>query len=220
MAVAVDATGHGNNSTGSTTVSCSVTVGSGSNRYMTILVSIRGAQTVSGITVDGVAATQVASARANVTVASADRWYIKNPNSGTITVTATLSASAVAAIGVISFTGVDQTTPHGTAVAATGSSAAPSVTVTSATGEVVVGGFAQKASATTTTTAGTGQTKQWDEPNVNSTLNAADSTENGASSVVMDWSTGINSDSWAATGLSIKPAATTTIPRLTLLGVG
>lgn len=222
MAIAIDSSGHGNNGAGATTVACTFTVGSGANRYMTIVVAMRNAAaTVSSIDVGGSAATQVTSARKQGSLSSVDRWYIKSPSSGSVTVTATLSASSIAAIGCISFSGVDQTTPHGTAATATATSAAPSVTVTSAVGEIAVGAFSQKWGSTTVITAGSGGTKQWEENAVSSSLNAADSTESGAASVVMDWTTGSNSQEWNATGLSIKPATSVAVtPTLALLGVG
>lgn len=93
-----------------------------------------------------------------------------------------------AVIGADSWTGVDQTTPLGTAVKFTSTnSAAPSVTVASATGNIVHDVLAADASASANAIiAGSGQTEDWDNF-ISSATEGGGSREAGAASVVMDW---------------------------------
>jgi hypothetical protein len=110
-------------------------------------------------------------------------------------------------IGATVYTGVHQTTPLGTSAKANGTSTAPSVTVPSAVGELVVdvvGGFA----GVLPLTVALGQTQQWQvatglDPNIG----GASSTRLGAApNVAMNW-TGPIAEVWSIIGVSLKPVA-------------
>lgn len=64
-------------------------------------------------------------------------WYLKAPAVGTYNVVVNNSQSDNGVVGIMSFSGVDQTTPFGTLATATGSGTSASVTVASASNELV-----------------------------------------------------------------------------------
>ncbi|MFQ5566191.1 MAG: DUF4347 domain-containing protein, partial [Paracoccaceae bacterium] len=111
-----------------------------------------------------------------------------------------------AVIGVMTFTGVDQTTPLGAFASDSGFSASASTTVSSAPGELVFGvvGVDDGTDYDLTTGAGAGQTVHWDL--AISEGNGAGSTEAGAASVVTSWSWTAVADDWAIAGVSIRPS--------------
>ncbi|MEE9597348.1 MAG: choice-of-anchor Q domain-containing protein, partial [Acidiferrobacterales bacterium] len=114
-------------------------------------------------------------------------------------------ASDGAAIGVMTFTGVDQTTPLGPFASATGPAAgSASIPVTSAAGELVFGVVGVDDGTDYDLIPGAGQTEHWDLSI--SEGNGGGSTEAGAGpSVVTSW-TWPGSDDWAIAGVSIKPS--------------
>jgi large repetitive protein len=129
------------------------------------------------------------------------------PATGAQTVTATLAGSDdMLTLGVISLTGVDQSTPVGTAASADGDSATASVTVTSATGELVVDNVCAYRA---TITVGAGQTQRWQQ-NVSSVWSGGGSTEAGAASVAMTWT--FTAEVWAIGAIPFKPAAGESTP--------
>jgi hypothetical protein len=109
--IAYDAVGSGNNGDGATTISWTHVVGSGTNRFMVIGISIRTVTvSVLSVAVGGQSATFLRS-DARGTDVKGEIWYLVNPNSGSKTVTVTLSASSKACGGSVSYTGVAQTSP-------------------------------------------------------------------------------------------------------------
>jgi hypothetical protein len=105
----------------------------------------------------------------------------------------------------LSFSGASAT-PFGTAVTAFGSSTTPSVTVSSASGRLVVAALVSL-DTDTTHTIGSGQTLVRDDPGTgggDATLRhrIVTTTEGGAGSVVMD-GTLANSESWTALGFDV-----------------
>jgi len=108
---------------------------------------------VSTVTYNGVALTRLAE----VTGAAFDNsslWGLKNPATGANTITVTFVGTVGSAIGGgQSFTGVDQTTPFGTGVTASGASGEPTVDVTgTTTGNIVVDSWAEGAGTILTET--------------------------------------------------------------------
>jgi hypothetical protein len=127
-----------------------------------------------------------------------------NPTAKTATMRVTLSAGDGGGtfVAVSSFTGVHQTTPLGTPATATGGvGTTPTVTVTAATGDLVVDFMGTK-ETTGNKTAGAGQTERWD--GFNGDADGAGSTEAGAASVVMNWTGGVTEE-WAGVGVALKP---------------
>lgn len=105
------------------------------------------------------------------------------------------------ACGVVSYTGVDQTTPDGAAVSATGFSNAPSVTVTDATtGDMVSDALATEGGASLTA----GQTQRFSANS--SGYRGAGQDAAGSGSVAMGWSLP-SSVNWAQVAAAIFQAS-------------
>jgi hypothetical protein len=142
------------------------------------------------------------------------------PATGSHTVAVTLNdIPAFTAIGA-AFSGTNQATPLGTAATATGTDDAPTVSVTSAAGEIVID-FMQAANAPGFTV-GAGQTQRNTVRDDAFVLREGDSTEAGAASVAMSWALGA-AQPWATIGVGVKPAGSGGVSSsnfLNLLGVG
>lgn len=147
-------------------------------------------------------------------------WYYKNPPSGVSAVQPTFSESMNAVIvSTSTYCDVDQTASFGTAVEAEGASTTPSVTISSAAGELVVDVTAVDTGSDTTLTVHASQTER---ANINSANNHrhGGSEEEGAASVAMRWTLGA-ARFWGSTGVALKPAAAGVSARTRMLmGVG
>ena len=207
-------------SNNSTTVGGSHTPVSTTNGIAMICVSFqRGTlPTVTGVTYGGNAATLVA---AQTEASSGQRrielWRYVGYSAGASTVTATMSAiTNDSRLHVSTYTGVDQSTPLGTAVTFNTFATTASVTVTSAAGELVVD--CDLTDAIASATVGAGQTQRANFGDTGNHLHLG-SEEAGAASVSMDWTLSTTALS-AGIGVPLKPATSTTACRLSLLGVG
>jgi len=147
------------------------------------------------------------------------------PATGANTLALTTDISARLCGGGISFSGVDQTTPTGTAVTAKAAGSSPTVNVSSATGELVVDAVtADDNCSGGTFTVGASQTER---VNINSASSCGCalgmSTEAGASTTTMSWSWSL-STVWAMVAVPLKEAGgggtTTRRYSLSLTGVG
>jgi len=188
---------------------------SGSNRVLIVGVSIRNdlSQSVSTVTYAGSPLTFLRADTNGVSVRS-ELWYRVAPATGANTVVVTLSVSAKAAMGAISLTGVDQSTPIDANAGATGSGTAPSVSVTTVTNNAWVvdaAAFRSTANAEPTGTSGSGQTQRWsgytESGGVSVNVRGKGSTEgpkNSPGGVVMDWSLSASVD-WAISAASFRP---------------
>ena len=196
--IVVDATSTTTAITGPITVSH--TTGTGSNRLMLVGISQKN-KLVTSVTYGGVALTlvgeNIAGGNARVHI-----YRLLNPPSGTANVVVNFSANPDkgAIVGVTTFSGVDQTTPLGTFVSAQGNASDPSVTATSAVGELV---FDVVSKRNQTLTVGAGQTQRWNIASA-SEITGASSTETGSASVVMSWTA--SSSDQAIAAIPIKPA--------------
>lgn len=159
--------------------------------------------TVSGITYNGVALTKIAG----VTFSSNfnnEGWYLIAPATGTHDVVITWSASQLlVAGGIVSYTGAHQSAVIGTPATASGNDTTPTVTVSSAAGELVIDGVF--VNNDTSSTPGSGQTEEYDQ-NVGLPASFAVSREAGAASVVMDHTIGAHE--WGSWAVALKPVAT------------
>jgi hypothetical protein len=179
---------------------------SGVQRLLLVGVSLdpESDEIVSLVTYDGTPLAIVDSATYS-NDARAEIWQLIAPSVGTydvvITFSSNLSYGAVA--GAVTFTGVNQTTPLGTFVSATGSSAGPAtVDVSSATGELVFDTVACE--TCTSLTVGGGQIERWNLSQAGLHAMGAGSTEPGAATVTMSW--GLETaDYWAIVAVPIKP---------------
>lgn len=184
---------------------------SGSERalYVAVIVGAGtdGSYAISGVTYNGVALTFLGRRHSNdATFGYVELWRLVNPASGTNTVsvsfTGTLAGSDVIIGGSVSFNNVDQTTPDENFTSAAGESTAPSVNVTSRTGDRVL-----DAVCTGTGVTSSGQTLKW-SLNQNSSSaagNGAQSTAAGGASIAMSYVVG--SDYWAIVGVSVRGSA-------------
>lgn len=169
---------------------------------------------VSTITWNGVSLSLVPGSTANQSGVVKILWYyllaptIQSASSVTVTLSGTTRGGCVA----LNYSGVDQVTPFGTVVTAVSGSnnTTPTVTASSAAGELVLALAACNNGDTTTATAGSGQTGLANF--IGSAGAGANSgrilmsEEAGAASVVMDgtWSA---ARSWGTSAVPIKPAA-------------
>jgi hypothetical protein len=112
------------------------TVGSGSNRYLTVGTSYWQGS-VTGVTYSGQVMTKLgASANASD---NAEIWGLLNPPTGTANVVITGSGVSEIASGATSWTGVNQSTPTGIAGSNSGASGNPATSVTTTPGDMVFG---------------------------------------------------------------------------------
>lgn len=207
--------------TNATSVSGSHTPVSTTNGIAEICVSWQRSPlgTLDSVTYNGSAATLVAGVNEGFTgTRRVELWRYIGPPSGASTVTATFDATKNdMRMHVSTYTGVDQTTPHGTAVTASGTSTTASVTVTSAAGELVID-CAMTANSAAVATVGAGQTQRANFGDATNHLHLG-SEEAGAASTVMSWT--FTADGWGTIGVPLKPvSAAATVCRRMMLGVG
>ena len=147
-------------------------------------------------------------------------WSIKSPNTGPGTITVTLAASRPVTVGVTTFTGVDQTTPLGTYASVagpnnTGNASRPSVSVTSASTDLVYAAVAVDGDGSggqpptdVDLAPGSPATQLWSQAAVNRVRGESSSRSAAASpatTTTMSW--GYTTDQqWAIGGVAIKPA--------------
>ncbi|MGH7408186.1 MAG: DUF2341 domain-containing protein [Candidatus Methylomirabilales bacterium] len=214
--VAMDAVSTGTTATSSLTISHTT---SGTNRLMLVGVSITddgagGAPSVSSITYNGVGLSSVGSRATSDSSARIEIWRLVAPATGANNVVVTLSSDPHAmTVGVMTFTGVDQSTPLGTFASATSDiTSSVSVAVASAAGELVFDTMVLESSSNRDLIPGAGQTERWDLFQAGlageTSSNGGGSTAAGAASVTMSWSFPV--DKSAIGGVSIKPAGATT----------
>ncbi len=216
-ALAVDATASCAGS-GVSSLTCAHTV-SGANRLLVVWVSyFDSADAPTGATYNGVAMTAIPSSTAangNYKIAG---FYLIAPATGTNNIIVSFSGSMMdMGAGAVSFTDAHQTTPLGTAVTATGTSTTPSVTVSSAAGEIVVDGLAIVHGGTLTV--GGSQTQRWNAVASGGYIKYAGSTQGGAASTTNTW-TNSTSQVWAQGAVPVKPVAVSASSRFTLTGIG
>lgn len=176
---------------------------SGSNRLIYAGGGMGGTiRTVTSVTYNGDALAEsfYSSCCSDVAVAG---YYLVAPDTGTNDVVFTWNGLAdYTGAGAIVVNGVDQSDPLDTAATANGISAAPSVNVTSAVGDLVVDiVFAEEH---TEVNSDASQTEQWTQ-RTEAFSSTGMSTEAGAASVTMSWVSG--NDDWLIGGDSINPVA-------------
>ena len=169
---------------------------------------------VASMTYGGTSLAQLGSIEDNANNVKMEMWYLYAPPTGTNNVVINLTVSAGKTDGVvagaITFTGVDKTTPLGTFASAQGNSNTPSVSVATASNELVVDTLSIVANKTAS--AGTGQTEQWNTTSISGTATGQDvlgsgsiKTGSGTGTTTMSWNLSGNTK-WALGAISIKPA--------------
>lgn len=215
---ATEADGSGAALTG---VNVNHTTGTGTNRLMLAGLNFEDdnteAFTISSVRWIVGASTQdltlVTSASAAVEARS-QIWSLTAPVSGAgqlqvVINSGTADGDAIVA-GVMTFSGVDQSTPLGTAVNAIGANTSATVNVASSAGQLVFGSVS--ADDSRALTLGAGQTSGWNLSAGGSGdgVTGAASTEAGAATVTMSWTLG-TSDDWAICGVPIRSAVSSSI---------
>jgi len=208
MPVALNAATTGFNE-GSTTFSHTP---AGTDRLLVVLV-VRGwpYNAVTSVTFNGINLTQIPGfERGDGGFIAVDAWYLVNPDATTANVVVTVASNTRLCCTAISFTGVHQTTPLGTAANNNGTGTSPTLNVSSDVDGMVVdclGGVEGKILGGTG--AGTGQTER-STVSVASGGNRRDqrtSTEAGTGgTVTMSWGIG-TSDNWYIGAVPVKPAS-------------
>ena len=142
---------------------------------------------------------------------SADIWYLLAPPVGTASVVVTLTGSCHFVAGATDYFGVDQATPLGTLVTATGNSSTPSLTVASAAGQLVIDSLIAQGDVAPIAPSGPGQTQLWSQTTGTSAGDAlgGGSDQAGASSVTMSW-TQSSAKNWALAAVPLISAAPVT----------
>jgi protocatechuate 3,4-dioxygenase beta subunit len=177
----------------------------GTNRVLMVAVSYRNRdnEIITAATYNGVAMTQVGTAL-NGNGAQVYIYSMVNPPTGSraLAVTWDSALNQGAVIGAITYAGVNQTTPTGTFASATGTDAAPTVTVAGAAGRLMFGAVAGRTTSAFTVSGGT---SLWSSmPFSGQTAGAAQS-KAGAASVPLAW-TGVAA-AWVAGGVSLIPSS-------------
>lgn len=174
---------------------------SGSDRAILVMVTMDNAsRNVSSITYNGVSLVQVSRATGG-SACSVEIWALSNPASGTHNLVVTLDGGNTGIWAWVGFNGAHQTTASLTGTPAT--STTNSVTVTSASGDIVLDAMFWGDS--TGPTLGAGQTAYvYGQPAAFSW--GVGTYEAGASSVVMNYANTPSFDS-AHIGVSVKPLA-------------
>jgi hypothetical protein len=154
VAIAFDASANGQ-----TNFSATLTFAhtcAGSDRALFVAVCANNNRTISGVTYSGVAMTAVETGSAFIRL-----YALAAPATGANNVVVTLDAPDVCVGISASYTGVDQSTPYDGVQASAAGDGAPTLTVTSATGNLVVGmsGYID-GNGQTVQAAGAGQTSR------------------------------------------------------------
>jgi len=191
-----------NVSTGTVTVAHTC---SGTNRVLLVAFSNRFGTIfdITGVTYNSVAMTQLGTINNSDSGANIEGWLfgLIAPATGANNVVVTIDAPPTdTSIGIISFNAANQTTAFGTCATATqNNSNSPSVTVVGATNDLIIDAVATYA-APSSATVGSGQTER---AKLLASGGLLMSSEDGAASVVMDWSLGSNT--WTSSlGVAVK----------------
>jgi MSHA biogenesis protein MshQ len=212
-AIAIDNTSS-NFFNNSSSLTVSHTTSNGADRFMLVGVSLwnEDNETVSSVTYGGTGLTRIGSV-SNGNDSRVEIWKLLNPAAGTANVAITFSSRVQkgAGAGVMTFTGVDQISPHDTFQSRTGDSDEASISVSSASGDLVfVAAASEEQDDPLDIDAGT---ERWNvKVNGNKKFAGAGGTRNGSNSTTIRWDLG-DSDDWAIAGLSINPSlASTPLP--------
>lgn len=219
-AIAHDASSTSTNQTNVSSFSWSHTT-SGADRVLIVGVSMfditDSDRTVTGITYNSVAMTNIREDDNDTDDISTSIWYLINPATGSNTIEVTLNGTNIGVIGgAMSFTGVDQSAPieanNGDTTAA-GTSLSTSVTTVTNNAWVVDTVAHFNSDIIGAITAGGSQTEAWEESS-GSQRNGAGSyrgPESPPASTAMAW-TGDTNSQWSHSLAVIKPLLIVSVP--------
>lgn len=194
--------------TGGSSLNVSHTTSSGSDRFMLVGISLWNAdlETVTGVTYSGQNLTYV-GARIQDNDSRVEIWKLVNPPVTTSDVRISFDGSVQngAGAGVMTFTGVDQSSPHDVFQSNSGESGRATLTVSSETNDLVFAVVAAEEQDVSMSISLGDQ--RWNyKPNGRGKLTGAGATLAGATSTNFRWNLG-DSDDWATAGVSINPAS-------------
>lgn len=190
----------------------------GSDRAVFGASGCRNIQTSTSMTYGGTSMTEMWDFSHGSSSIATHGYRLAAQATGAQTVTSTLSGAAEDnGLGVISMTGVDQTTPVGTAVTASGVSTTPSVTVGSVgTDDLVVDGCMTAYGDGVTQTVGADQTSRFAELLFWNGSHLTGSSQLGSAGGVMSWTT--SSRAWLIGAVAFKPVTVQGQPMIRRLG--
>ncbi len=190
------------------------TIDAGSDKLLEVTVELADEQTVSTVTWDGAGLTELVTV--NCALGFCKRVYfffLKAPaTGGPHNIVVTLNGAARMSSSARSFSGADQTTPHGTPVSNCDSGIDNiSIAVGAAVGDLVIDAVLMGGSNSNLASTG-GQTESCNAAIGAVAIHGA-SRKAGAASVTMSWEhTGGFSRNWGIIGVAIKPAAAASAP--------
>lgn len=224
--VFLDATSSGQDN-GTTSFTLSHTVGTGSNRFLIVGVSLFRDGTLENEVIsvtwqptagvlrplsrfgnDGISITDP--------ILRTELWERIGPASGSGTITVTLASATNAVAGAVSFYNVDPSNPRRSSNCTNGTDASPLITIDSLVGDYAV--TTATVFTPRTLTAGTNTTQQWNATRGSGTydIRGAGGTEPGsAGTITLDWSLD-TAAAWSMCGVDIKPY----LPLVSHLGRG
>ncbi|MBI2326703.1 right-handed parallel beta-helix repeat-containing protein [Candidatus Curtissbacteria bacterium] len=182
------------------------TVGGGAKRLLVVGVSAGESDdyAVDNITYGGASLTRHGRVTSGQSVndAKVEIWYLLNPPSGTNSISLELTRTTALVAGATSFANVNQSTPLGSFVSATGNSSSPSVSLGAASNEVVLATLS--ADNNPSATLGSGQSQLWNyqSGDIYKSTTGAGSTKAGAATMSFSLST---SQNWAIGAVAIRP---------------
>lgn len=182
----------------SDTQTVSHTTGSGSKRLLLAIVAWNGTATVSSVTYNSIALTSTTAANSPYSNHKTQIWYLVAPSTGANNLVVTLSASSALNTAVVTYTGVDQTTPVENVTSSSNDINTMAVTVTSAVGDLA---FAAVHRSGGTLVPDAGQTERFNA--FDSAILFAGGDKTGAASVTLTWTTSGTSP-WSMVGVSIN----------------
>lgn len=196
------------------------TIGSNSSRVLIVVLGFR----VTGLTSvaaswDGVSMTAIGDVTAPSSTGRTYMFGLINPSTGNKTLLASWAGAASdVSLGGISVYNADQSTGWSNFNSATATSATMSVSITTASGDMAVGGAFDNNSSSATITAGT---SDWNERALDGNYQGAHNAASG-SSAALSWTLG-SSKAWGAAGVRVLQAVTGKLfrsPSLSGVGVG
>jgi len=211
-AVVLDAFAQGSASNSPDLTDTRFTVGTGADRLMIITVSLAGNASATSVSFRGVPAQRVSFVSTGVPAAPcrAELWRIVAPPVGLGLVAVTVSSPTAFGVGVVSYSGVDQSTPTTAASSGTGMSSPVRIMANVPDGRPLLGvaclGGTWPMRAGPDAVAGLGDTGLWDftEPSVVGLGSQQASPGTAQVSWNVTWS---GSFAWAALGMTINPSA-------------
>jgi hypothetical protein len=212
MAVTLDARSAGAKTSGATSLSYTHTVGTLTNGVLVVpgTTGAVGGKRISTVVWDSGGTNAGLTNEGNFydgAAVYAELWYIKAPLAGTRTILITPASSCEMTGGAASYQFVNQTTPWNAASPQTGTGTVgsqPSLTVTSATNEMVVACIGDDENSSNDTIAATSGTTIHSQAVGAGKHSGASSDAAGAASVAMSYSGVGAGNSWTAVGGSLK----------------